>query len=236
MITCAFPESRTSSVADPARLELLQLLDEDARVDDAAGADHALLAPEDPRGHVPRLVGLAVDDDRVPGVRPAVVAADEIRVLGKQVDDLALALVAPLGADDHGRGHAESMPPGLSGLQERLASGRLARSRAMRRTRMRCPRRQVVKPTSASARSDPSTTVSRPAAARRRPRGTPRRARRRRSHPLRARSPDERPSAPVLLYAGARSANLAKRRRNESLTMSVGPFRCFARCSSASPC
>ena len=105
MITCAFPESADEVGRDPARLELLQLLDEHAGVDDAAGADHALLAPEDPRGHVPRLVGLAVDDDRVPGVRPAVVAADEIRVAGKQIDDLALALVAPLGADDDGRGH-----------------------------------------------------------------------------------------------------------------------------------
>src|SRR5262249_18836168 len=35
---------------------------------------------------------------------------------------------------------------------------------------------------------------------------------------------------------GARSANFAKRRKNESLTMSVGPFRCFARWTSARPC
>ena len=109
MITCAFPESRTSSVEIPRDSNSVQLLDEDARVDDAARADHALLAPEDPRGHVPELVGLAVGDDRVPGVRPAVVAADEIRVLGEQVDDLALALVAPLGADDHGRGHGRGV-------------------------------------------------------------------------------------------------------------------------------
>ena len=45
-----------------------------------------------------------------PAFGPAVVAADEIRVAGEQVDDLALALVAPLRADDHGRGHAGSMP------------------------------------------------------------------------------------------------------------------------------
>ena len=94
---------------DPARLELLELLDEDAGVDDAARADHALLAPQDPRGHVARLVRLAVDDDRVPGVRPAVVAANQIRVAGKQIDDLALALVAPLGADDDGTGHGRTV-------------------------------------------------------------------------------------------------------------------------------
>src|SRR5215208_4188805 len=34
----------------------------------------------------------------------------------------------------------------------------------------------------------------------------------------------------------ARSVNLVYRRRNESLIESVGPFRCFARWISASPC
>ena len=58
-----------------------------------------------PDGICADLVRLAVDDDRVPGVRAALVAADEVGVLGEQVDDLALALVAPLRADDHGRGH-----------------------------------------------------------------------------------------------------------------------------------
>src|SRR5215211_7911074 len=62
---------------DPARLEIVELLDEDGRVDDAACADHALPAPKDAGRHVPQLVGLAVGDDRVTGVRPAVVAADD---------------------------------------------------------------------------------------------------------------------------------------------------------------
>ncbi len=45
---------------------------------------------------------LAVADDRVAGVVAALEADDRVRVLGEQVDDLALALVAPLGADyDH---------------------------------------------------------------------------------------------------------------------------------------
>ena len=52
---------------------------------------------------------VVVGDDRVPRVRAAVVAADEIGVLREQVDDLALALVAPLGADDDGAGHARSL-------------------------------------------------------------------------------------------------------------------------------
>jgi hypothetical protein len=92
---------------EAARLEVVELLDEDLRIDHAARAEHALLAPEDPRGHVAELVGLAVGDDRVPRVRPALVAADDIRVLRQQVDDLSLALVSPLSADDYGRWHVD---------------------------------------------------------------------------------------------------------------------------------
>ena len=92
---------------DSAPLELVELLDEDLRVDDAARAEHALLAPEDPRGHVLELVGLAVGDDRVACVGAALVAADEVGMLGEQIDDLPLALVAPLRADDDCRGHGE---------------------------------------------------------------------------------------------------------------------------------
>jgi len=94
MIRCAFP-----------RLQVVELLDEDLRVDYTPRPEHALLAPEDSRGHVPELVGLALGDDRVPGVRTALIAADDVGVLREQVDDLALALVAPLGAHDHGGRH-----------------------------------------------------------------------------------------------------------------------------------
>jgi hypothetical protein len=46
------------------------------------------------------LEGLAVADDRVTGVVPTLEADDEIGVLGQEVDDLSLALVAPLGTDN----------------------------------------------------------------------------------------------------------------------------------------
>ena len=94
---------------DAAPLEVVELFDEDAGIDDAAGAEHALLAPEDARGHVLELVGLAVGDDRVAGVGTALVAAHEVGMLGEQIDDLALALVSPLRADDDCRGHGESV-------------------------------------------------------------------------------------------------------------------------------
>ncbi len=80
---------------------------------DAAGPEHAERAGiEDPRRDVVELVRLAVGDDRVPGIRAALVAADEVGVPGEQVDDLALALVAPLSADDDGRGHGFSVGAG----------------------------------------------------------------------------------------------------------------------------
>ena len=38
---------------------------------------------------------------RVPGIRAALVAHDEIGALGEDIDDFALALIAPLGAHHH---------------------------------------------------------------------------------------------------------------------------------------
>ena len=110
MTTCALAEQANDVHRHAPPLELVELVDENCGIDDAAGADHALLAPEDPRGHVLELVRLAVGDDRVAGPGSAVVAADDVRVAREQVDDLALALVTPLRADDHRRRHAGSLP------------------------------------------------------------------------------------------------------------------------------
>src|SRR5207244_9316382 len=95
---------------EAAALEIVQLLAEAARVDDAAGADHAVLAGQDAGRKVAQLLRLVADEDRVPGVRPAVVAADDVRMLGEQVDDLALPLISPLRADDDRGWHDRSVP------------------------------------------------------------------------------------------------------------------------------
>ena len=55
--------------------------------------------------HLAELPGLVTDDNCVPGIGPALVTADHIRALREQVDDLALAFVPPLRADDNGRRH-----------------------------------------------------------------------------------------------------------------------------------
>src|SRR4051794_41918203 len=78
----------------------LDLAGENSRVDDDAVADRADLARvEDPRGDQVELEGLTVADDRVAGVVSALKADHDIGLLREQVGDLALALVAPLGAD-----------------------------------------------------------------------------------------------------------------------------------------
>src|SRR5262249_39078076 len=94
---------------DPARVELVHLADQHLRVDDAAAADHGRLPRDHTARRLPDLVRLAAGDDRVPGVRPTLVAAYHIRALREQVDDLAFSLVPPLRADDDGRGHGSSL-------------------------------------------------------------------------------------------------------------------------------
>ena len=64
-------------------------------------ADHRQLAPDDTRGQQGKLVGLAVYDERVPGIMPALEAHHDIGALGKPIDDLAFAFVAPLRADNY---------------------------------------------------------------------------------------------------------------------------------------
>ena len=83
----------------------VELGDEHFRIDDAAGAQDRGLARQDSRRDLADLVRLAARDDRVTGVRAALIAAHDVRLLGEQVDDLALPFVAPLRTDDYGRGH-----------------------------------------------------------------------------------------------------------------------------------
>ena len=93
---------------DAPRPQVVDLLGQHARVDHDAVADHARLAGvEDPARDEVELPRLAVAHDRVPGVVAALEADDHVRALGEQVDDLALPLVAPLGANDDDSRHVE---------------------------------------------------------------------------------------------------------------------------------
>ncbi len=79
-------------------LELVDLLAEDGGIDDHAVADDGdYPGVEDPRGD--QVEGELAEFvlDRMPGIVAALVAHDHVRLLAEQVDDFALAFIAPLG-------------------------------------------------------------------------------------------------------------------------------------------
>ena len=79
------------------------------QVDDHAVGDHRdhVLVQDPARDQLQR-VALAVDHHRVPGVVATLVPHHVGVLFGQQVDDLGFALIAPLGSDDDGDGHARS--------------------------------------------------------------------------------------------------------------------------------
>jgi hypothetical protein len=94
----------------------VQLTQQHLGVDHHTGPDdRGDVRVEDPAGDQVQLEDAVTDDDGVAGVVAALVADHQVGGVGEQVGRLALALVAPLGADDHGRWHGRvlrSWPPG----------------------------------------------------------------------------------------------------------------------------
>jgi hypothetical protein len=94
---------------DATRDEHVELVDQRHGVDhDAVADDRGDVRVEHARRGEPELEHLVAADDRVAGVVAALVAHDHRGLLGEEVGGLALALVAPLQADDHGRRHQRS--------------------------------------------------------------------------------------------------------------------------------
>ena len=76
-------------------------------VDDHAVADdRGDVVVEDAARHQLEGEGLAVHHDGVAGVVAALIADDQLHLLGQEVGELALALITPLGPDDDGCRHA----------------------------------------------------------------------------------------------------------------------------------
>ena len=67
----------------------------------AVADDRQFAAAHDARRQKRKLVDIAVDDQRVARIVATLEAGDDIGTLRQPVDDLALALIAPLGAHDH---------------------------------------------------------------------------------------------------------------------------------------
>ena len=100
----------------------VELLEQHRRVDhDAVADDRRDVVVEDAARHQLQREGLAVHDDAVAGVVATLVAHDHVHLASEMVGQLALPLVAPLGPDHHGCGHASS-PFALSGLRTSVPS------------------------------------------------------------------------------------------------------------------
>ncbi len=91
---------------DAARAQAFDLLEQLDRIDRDSSPDHVHFPRvQDPRGHEVEDVLLSADHHGVSGVRSALVAHDVVGFLRQQVDELALALVAPLGTENAEGGH-----------------------------------------------------------------------------------------------------------------------------------
>lgn len=96
---------------DALPLQLADLVEEGLRIEHHAVADHGeLVRAQHAGGQERQLVGLAIDHERMAGIVAALEAHDDVGLLRQPVDDLALPLVAPLGADDDNIGHFEDVP------------------------------------------------------------------------------------------------------------------------------
>ena len=101
--------------------QLRDLVEKGLRIEHHAVADHRELGRPQHAGRQQRqLVGLAIDDERMAGIVAALEAHDDIGLLRQPVDDLALPLVTPLGADDDNIGHFVTYSLQLSGFEHDL--------------------------------------------------------------------------------------------------------------------
>ena len=110
-MTWAFALMTRRLVSMPRSCEPVDLTEQHAEVDhDAVADDGNDGRREDAARQQVQGVFLVVDHDRVAGVVAAVEPHAVVELLAEQVGGPALTLVAPLGADEHDRGHRDPLP------------------------------------------------------------------------------------------------------------------------------
>src|SRR5205823_5470823 len=101
-----FADEEISVDPDPEFAEEFNLLDEAHRIDHHSIPDDTNLAfAQNARRNKVQDVFLLSDVDGVTGVVPALRAHDDIRIVREDIDDLAFAFIAPLGAYQDCIGH-----------------------------------------------------------------------------------------------------------------------------------
>ncbi len=102
-------DAEAGTNVEAERFEPAHLVAQRGEVHDHAVADEAARAGvHDPRRHQVEHDGLVAAHDAVSRVRTALIAGDDVGLGGERVDDLALAFIAPLGADHDGTGHVRT--------------------------------------------------------------------------------------------------------------------------------
>ena len=97
----AIADEQTAVERHAARDQVVDLRDQFREIQNRAVSDHdPRLGAEHAGGDVLQCVAPAADRDRVPRIRAALVACDDLEPIGEEVDDLPLPFVAPLGAHD----------------------------------------------------------------------------------------------------------------------------------------
>ncbi len=101
-----------------AGFEAVDLLEQGLRVDDHTVADHrGRIGAEDARGKELELELLTAHHHGVPGVVTAVGFDHVVHPAAQEIRGLALALIAPLGSDDHDCWHSWLLLPGLAPIR-----------------------------------------------------------------------------------------------------------------------
>ncbi len=99
---------RTSMPA--ASSEVISSISAPGSIDDAVADDGLHARAKNAAGDQLQDVLLLADEDGVAGVVAALIARDDVEALGEEVDDLALAFVAPLGAENDDVFHCAQTP------------------------------------------------------------------------------------------------------------------------------
>ena len=133
----------------PLRVEHVELVEQHRGVHhDAVADDRHDPRIEDAARHELQLEHLAVHDERVAGVVPALIADAQRSFLGEVVGEPTLALVAPLGPDDYRPRHAALLMSVRAHVGYRLVGAPRGRAGRVSSRRGPCggtPSRQVTR-------------------------------------------------------------------------------------------